>query len=270
MKNQSKQQTRIPTCDFCKKAATYESVTTVAPSPFAILYHVGGEKIGLIKADLSKCNMLRYCADHVPPLEPTKLLWLDVPVLEDDPTTRAFPRRIITEELGRAAKTIGVRTGAVLTIEYKEPLGTLGIKPEDIRPIIEAVRAIYGQAAVIITEDYKPVLNIGIDPAYTKPITMAIPQVDKYVSARLKQTPRKKGKKQPKKGASVAIWQGDQILMEAAVCQESVETIIEVTFDIARPVTISMQHGDEVFKTQVNPKDMTKVMDAIIEVCSRK
>lgn len=53
-KERSKQQARIPTCDFCKKAAKYESVKTVEPGPFAILYHLDGKAIGLINLPCSK------------------------------------------------------------------------------------------------------------------------------------------------------------------------------------------------------------------------
>jgi hypothetical protein len=63
-------------CDFCKNPALYESVKTVEPGPYAILYHCGGTDIGFIKADPKRRDIVFYCEKHVPNLETTKILWL--------------------------------------------------------------------------------------------------------------------------------------------------------------------------------------------------
>jgi hypothetical protein len=150
----------------------------------------------------------------------------------------------------------------------------MGIEPGDIQPIIEAVRKIYGNASVIVIENNQVIGEIGIDPAYIKPIIKSIADIDKQVSAALKQSDRRKkrkpGKVQPKAKNSFIVRHGDQIIKSFGVCRKSIKPIFDNIFNISRPVTIMMQHGDQVVKTSVNPRDMRKVMDAIIEICSRK
>ena len=274
MKKKTSNQTKYPTCDFCDKAAKYESVKTVEPGPFAILYHVDGKDIGLIKVDPQKCHMVHYCEDHVPKLESKKILWIKDYAGEWDPKKELQNDILIKQELDRAAKTIGKKTGAVLTIEHDYEIGKMGIEPGDMQPIIEAIRKIYRNASVIVIEDNQTIHDIGIDPAYIKPVKTAIVDIDKQVSAVLKQrgqdTKRRPRKVQPKMQNSFIVRHGDRIVKSFDVCRESIKPIFDAIFDMSRPVTIKMQHGDQVVLSSVNPSDMKQVMDAIIEICSRK
>jgi hypothetical protein len=76
MNKKRKQLPKSSTCDFCKSVARFESVKTIEPGPYAILYYIGGKAIGFIRADPQKRDMLFYCEKHVPRLSATKIRWL--------------------------------------------------------------------------------------------------------------------------------------------------------------------------------------------------
>jgi hypothetical protein len=83
MKDKKKEKESTPTrtgvkCDFCKNIALYESVKSVEPGPYSILYFIGGKDIGLIKANPKRSRDIEsYCEEHVPKLEPRKILWVE-------------------------------------------------------------------------------------------------------------------------------------------------------------------------------------------------
>ena len=68
----------VARCNFCERTAVYESVQTFEPGPYSILYFVGGDDIGLIKANPKRKREVEfYCEEHVPALEPKRILWTD-------------------------------------------------------------------------------------------------------------------------------------------------------------------------------------------------
>ncbi len=274
MKNQIINQTILPTCDSCNKTAQYESVKTVEPGPFAILWEVGGDKaLGLIKVDQPQCHLQYYCKDHVPKLEPQKIMWRKDYTGEQDPQKVVQADAMIKQELDRAANTVGEKNGAILTIEHGYEIGKMGIEPKHIQPIVEAVSTIYDKAAVIITEDGKTHYNIGFNPDYIEPVRKAIIDIDERVSVVMRErnndTEQKSMETLAEKEPNIAVLNESASIVDLFnVCPEAITPIWDAIWDMCRPVKIAMQHGEEVVKTQVNPRDMKQVMDAIIKICS--
>jgi hypothetical protein len=66
----------LSVCDYCDKVAIYESVVAVETRSYAILYFIGGDEIGLIKPNPKEREMVFYCEQHVPKVEPKKIQWV--------------------------------------------------------------------------------------------------------------------------------------------------------------------------------------------------